>query len=565
MRCLNRIVAESRNLAGLFSISCLLYFLAATAPAAIAASGQMQTQSGMPSGAGSPGTISTDPTASAAERSWDQALANELVAARNLSQARQNGANSATIATLQENFDQAVSHAQLAWTNLQGCLPESIANPGVLIAPAPAPTNPTPAPASGSSSGVPAGTSSANPDDTEGTSPANPDETDEEADWIQREREGLLEEAKEAEYVAGLAIHADVKFAQDNGHRDPRLAADRATAEDAVHKAWAVYQAYLDNGGYGPCTIPWPSNHYRALDKAIKLMFASPDKESRTTNGPSDHNAAFNEASRTKFGGPDDPLKTLPIDLQLELRGILPPPPSASEILPSNPSAPPAESLTQPSKPSQTSINTTGLGIQFQLRGYGGVSIAKDSSPSTVGVEGAMLLPLGNRILVGPSASFQRIDSFLVNSIGGGHAPSTFMHTSVSFENKNFGGSLVFIPHGAWQLGVQGGATIAGSTIAQQSGFCGVGGPTAPAGCQVLSTTKAHATIVGPFVDAYASHPIRNGLGAFVGYEYHRMKYASSAAAGSSDLSISRPTDFDSHYQNVVGGITLTFRMHHKK
>ena len=112
---------------------------------------------------------------------------------------------------------------------------------------------------------------------------------------------------------------------------------------------------------------------------------------------------------------------------------------------------------TPPSKPSpsasQTSMSTTGAGIQFQLRGFGGASFINGNTPGTSGFDGAVLFPLGNRILVGPTAGFQWINSSIVNSIGSQQPGSTFIDTSAGFKEGRFGGRIGF-PFGGWHLGV---------------------------------------------------------------------------------------------------------------
>jgi len=213
--------------------------------------------------------------------------------------------------------------------------------------------------------------------------------------------------------------------------------------------------------------------------------------------------------------------------------------------------APPSKST--PSK-SQTSMSTTGAGIQFQFRGFGGATIINGNTPSTSGFDGAVLFPLGNRVLVGPTAGFQWVDSSIVKTIGGGPPPATFIHESVGFKSGNFGGRIVF-PLSGFQLDIHGGATVAGSTITQAAGFCGNGTPTGgPAGCTTTSSTTTHDTVVGPFVGGYISHSIFSHVGVFVGYDYHRLKDTKSSV-----------NVFDVHSNDVVAGLMLSFGRHHEK
>jgi len=226
---------------------------------------------------------------------------------------------------------------------------------------------------------------------------------------------------------------------------------------------------------------------------------------------------------------------------------------------PQQPTAPPLQTppttgTTRPAAPSssQTSMGTTGAGIQFQLRGFGGATIVNGNAPATAGFDGAVLFPLGNHVLVGPTAGFQWVNSSIVSSIGSMTPGSTFANTSVGFKQGNFGGRIGF-PFGGWQLGIQGGATVAGSTITQIEGFCG------PTGCTTSSSTTTHDTVVGPFVGGYIGHSIFSHVGVFVEYDYVRLKDTKPNPTNPSGPAISV---FDLHYSNVVAGIVLTFGRH---
>jgi hypothetical protein len=248
-------------------------------------------------------------------------------------------------------------------------------------------------------------------------------------------------------------------------------------------------------------------------------------------------------------------------------------PPSTTE--PAKREPPAEQPAPPPSKPtpskSQTSMSTTGAGIQFQLRGFGGATVINGNTPSTSGFDGAVLFPLGNRVLVGPTAGFQWVDSSIVKTIGGGPPPSTFIHESVGFKNGNFGGEVVILPFvsagqtysaftlGDLSIGIRGGATVAGSTITQASGFCGNGTPTGgPAGCTTTSTTTTHDTVTGPFVGGYISHSIFSHVGVFVGYDYSRLKIT-GPSSGSSGAS----STLNLHSNSVVAGVVLSFGRHH--
>jgi hypothetical protein len=202
-------------------------------------------------------------------------------------------------------------------------------------------------------------------------------------------------------------------------------------------------------------------------------------------------------------------------------------------------------------------MSTTGAGIQFQLRGFGGATIINGNTPSTAGFDGAVLFPLGNRVLVGPTAGFQWVDSSIVKTIGSMTPSSTFIHTGAGFKTGNFGGLIAF-PLGGWQLGIHGGASVANSKITQAEGFCGTGGPTAPAGCTTTSTTTTHDTVVGPFWGGYISHSIFSHVGVFAGYDYSQLKIT-GPSSGSSRAS----STLNLHSNVVVAGVDLSFGRHH--
>jgi hypothetical protein len=197
-------------------------------------------------------------------------------------------------------------------------------------------------------------------------------------------------------------------------------------------------------------------------------------------------------------------------------------------------------------------MGATGAGIQFQLRGIGGASFINGNTPSTGGLDGGVFFPITPHFHLGPSAGFQWINSSIVNSIGSQQPGSTFIHTSAGFKNGNFGGTIGF-PFGGFQLGIQGGATVANSTITQQSGFCGLGNATSPAGCTVTSTTTTHDTVVGPFVGGYIQHSIFSHVGVFVGYDYNRLKIT-LPSSGSSTTS---QTPLDLNRNTVDAGFTF--------
>jgi len=189
-------------------------------------------------------------------------------------------------------------------------------------------------------------------------------------------------------------------------------------------------------------------------------------------------------------------------------------PPSTTEP----PQREPPNPQPPPSSPPQENKK-----VALQFRGFGGATFVNGNAPGTVGFDGAVLFPLGNRVLVGPTAGFQWVDSSIVKTIGGGPPPSTFINTSVGFKSGNFGGRIGF-PFGGWEIGLRGGATVAGSTITQAEGFCGTSSSSSTVTCTVTSTTTTHDTVVGTFVGGYISHSIFSHVGIFVEGDYRRLK-----------------------------------------
>ncbi len=222
---------------------------------------------------------------------------------------------------------------------------------------------------------------------------------------------------------------------------------------------------------------------------------------------------------------------------------------------------PGSESVTQEGNPpTATTTGTTGHGYGFtptiQLRGFGGASFITDNTPATAGFDGAVLFPLGNRVLIGPMAGFQWVGSSQVQTIGGGPPPSTFINTTAGFKQGNFGGRIAF-PFSGFQFGIHGGATVAGLTITQASGFCSGTGGSLPPGCTVISTTTTHDTGVGAFVGTYISHPIFSHVGVFGEYDYDFLPQI-KPPSGSSLPAISLLCG-----NTIFGGFTLTFGGHH--
>lgn len=191
---------------------------------------------------------------------------------------------------------------------------------------------------------------------------------------------------------------------------------------------------------------------------------------------------------------------------------------------------------------SYSKYSTPGASPTIQVRGFGGATFVNGNTPGTAGFDGAVLFPLGNRVLLGPTAGFQWVDSSIVSTIGGGPPPSTFIDTSVGFKSGNFGGRIGFT-FGGWEIGVRGGATVAGSTITQNEGFCGTSSTSSAITCTVTSSSTTHDTVVGPFVGGYISHSIFSHVGVFVEGDYRHLK----------DGKI-----YDVSHPAVVAGVVLT-------
>ena len=196
---------------------------------------------------------------------------------------------------------------------------------------------------------------------------------------------------------------------------------------------------------------------------------------------------------------------------------------------------------TPPQAIPQNPDSMSGFTPSFQLRGFGGVTLMSGNAPTTAGFDGAVLFPLGNRVLVGPTAGFQWVGTSIVSTIGGGPPPSTFIDTNVGFKTGNFGGRLG-LTLGRWELGVSGGASVASSTITQNEGACNTG--SAGIGCTVVSTSTAHDTVVGPCVGGYISHSIFPHVGVYVAGTYRHLKDSNVFKLNSGD---------------IVGGLVFSF------
>ena len=227
---------------------------------------------------------------------------------------------------------------------------------------------------------------------------------------------------------------------------------------------------------------------------------------------------------------------------------------------PSAPTPPPAQPApTQPAP--NKSVSMSGFTPTIDIRGFGGASFINGNTPPTAGFDGAVLFPLGNHVLIGPTAGFQWVNSSIISSIGSMTAGSTFANTGVGFKEGNFGGQIGLNLSG-WELGIRGGATVAGSSITQAEGFCGLGNATSPAGCTVTSSTTTHDTVTGPFVGGYISRSIFSHVGVFVEFDYSRFKDTKPNNTNPTGPSVSI---FDLHNNAAVAGLVLSFGRHSAK
>ena len=71
-----------------------------------------------------------------------------------------------------------------------------------------------------------------------------------------------------------------------------------------------------------------------------------------------------------------------------------------------------------------------------QFGGLGGTEVVNGNAPSVAGFDGAVLFPLGNRVLVGPTAEYEWVNSSIVKTIGAGPTQSA----STNANDLNFTG-----------------------------------------------------------------------------------------------------------------------------
>lgn len=222
------------------------------------------------------------------------------------------------------------------------------------------------------------------------------------------------------------------------------------------------------------------------------------------------------------------------------------------------------QTLTAPYNPSSTSSFTP----EVAFRGFVGASIVNGNAPSTAGFDGAVLFPLGDRVLLGPMARFQWVDRSIVATVGSHQAGSTFIDTRVAFNEGDFEASLAF-PFGGWQIGVQGGATLASASITQAEGFCGGTTPTGSSStiCTVTSSTNTNATIVGPSVGGYVSHSLFSHAGVFVEYDWSHLNDTTSSGSSGTTSSSSTGSSavFNVNNNSLTVGFDFTFGGHPAK
>ena len=62
--------------------------------------------------------------------------------------------------------------------------------------------------------------------------------------------------------------------------------------------------------------------------------------------------------------------------------------------------------------------------------------LVNGNAPSVAGFDGVVLFPLGNRVLVGPTASYEWVNSSIVKTIGGGQPPPTGTANDLNFTGE---------------------------------------------------------------------------------------------------------------------------------
>jgi RHS repeat-associated protein len=82
-----------------------------------------------------------------------------------------------------------------------------------------------------------------------------------------------------------------------------------------------------------------------------------------------------------------------------------------------------------PKTPGATSMVTPGAG-------FGGATFVNGNAPSVAGFDGVVLFPLGNRVLVGPTASYEWVNSSIVKTVGGGQPPPTGTANDLNFTGE---------------------------------------------------------------------------------------------------------------------------------
>ena len=194
--------------------------------------------------------------------------------------------------------------------------------------------------------------------------------------------------------------------------------------------------------------------------------------------------------------------------------------------------------------PASQTVAPNAFAPIFLLRGFGGVTLINGNAPSAAGFDAAVLFPLGHLVHLGFASGFQWSDSSVVSMAGGsgGSGPSTFINTSVGFKSGNFGGRLGLAAAG-WELGLNAGVTVDGSSITQNEGACNTGG-SAGTGCIVTSTTKMYGAIVGPYAGPYVSRSIFHHVAVFAEGDFRHQKDGHL---------------FNNNSGSLVGGVVLSF------
>jgi hypothetical protein len=199
------------------------------------------------------------------------------------------------------------------------------------------------------------------------------------------------------------------------------------------------------------------------------------------------------------------------------------------------------------------SSSATGTNVEFQVRGFGGVAFEGDHTPAKFGFDFAMMFPLGDGLLVGPMAGYERVNDAVVAKVGPAPPPSTFIIDSAKINAGTFGGRIEKNLGGGWLVGAEGGAIVARVDVTQQEGFCSPPGGSRPPGCQVFGTASGQDTRVAPFGGAYIERFLCPHVAAFAEYEYSGLDEEIVSGTGPSQST----RKFDLNQNEIKFGVAV--------